>query len=416
MRKKKGILVACVSICVLLLVAGVMLLQPKEEVEIDSDKPVTLEQVKKQFAIDIKELKEGKYSNLVAKDFTASIEDVESVCKFQILRNQEFETTLENVDSMIEPLEQFFGDSLDKSQLYHKMFEKDENGEVSGDAVGEEIPYDELMERLKAGDSDKYSFIGGFVNRGEGYAHIDPTFGNTWFSKSGSGPLGGDNVDTKEYLYVTGIRQEDATVQLQDKAYQLSEIEQRVLDYVNGEAFPLPHHEEIHYKIGTSYVMKMDNQEYINFRLRRVYKGVPFEYGNVSASGGYKDNKPHDYTTVSYSEGTLPDTIMGFIGLRGTVEVTEEITQMITAGKALSLLSERIGENSVYEVYGVELIYRNCKIPDGPEDIETMLKFQDILEPKWKIITVNQNDDKYTLFYVDIVTGEITDRFEYYYD
>ena len=124
----------------------------------------------------------------------------------------------------------------------------------------------------------------------------------------------------------------------------------------------------------------------------------------------------HDYTTVAYSEGILPYTIMGFIGLRGTVEVTEEITQMITAGKALSLLSERIGENSVYEVYGVELIYRNCKIPNGPEDIETMLKFQDILEPKWKIITVNQNDDKYTLFYVDVITGEITDRFEYYYD
>ena len=38
------------------------------------------------------------------------------------------------------------------------------------------------------------------------------------------------------------------------------------------------------------------------------------------------------------------------------------------------------------------------------------------LSPKWKIITINQNDNKYTLFYVDVVTGEITERFEYYYE
>lgn len=420
MGKKKGVILVGICICVLLGVAGVFLLQPDNGAggnkTDENHKIAALEQAKAQFPADIKELKDGKYPNLVAKDFTASIEDVESICKFQILRNQEFETTLENINTMIEPMEQFFGDALDKSQLYHRMYERDENGEVPGDAIGEEIPYDEVIERLKAGDDKKYSFIGGFVNRGEGYAHIDPTFGNTWFAKSGSGLIGGDNVDTKEYLYITGIRQEDTTIQLNDKSYKLSELEQRVLDYVNGDAFPLPHHEEISYKIGTSYVQKLEGQEYLSFTLRRVYKGIPFEYGSSIASGGYIDKVDHDYTTVVYSEGTQPDTLMGFMGLRGIVEVTEEITEMITAGEALRLLSEQIGENSIYDVYGVELIYRNCEIPVDPDNIEELLKFQDILEPKWKIITINQNDDKYTLFYVDVVTGEITNRFEYYYD
>ena len=38
----------------------------------------------------------------------------------------------------------------------------------------------------------------------------------------------------------------------------------------------------------------------------------------------------------------------------------------------------------------------------------------DRLSPKWKIITVNKNDDKLTLFYVGAVSGRLTERFEYY--
>ena len=215
----------------------------------------------------------------------------------------------------------------------------------------------------------------------------------------------------KEYLYVTGIRQEEMTIQLQDKAYSLSELEKKVMDYVNEEAFPLPQHGELSYQIGTTHVMDMGDKDTINFVLRRVYKGVPFEYGAESSSGEYMDKFVHDYTRINYVDGTQPDTIMGFLDLKGTIEVSKEITQMIPAREALRLLSEQIGENSVYEVYGVELIYRDSVTRDDKEPGISV-----DMEPKWKIITINQNDDKYTLFYVDVVTGEITNRFEYYYD
>ena len=56
-------------------------------------------------------------------------------------------------------------------------------------------------------------------------------------------------------------------------------------------------------------------------------------------------------------------------------------------------------------------MYRECEIPE-----ERIDKLDAILKPKWKIITINQNDDKYTVFYVDVVTGEISERFEYYYE
>lgn len=415
MGKKKVVILAGICICVLLVTFSVFLLQPdnggEENKTGENDKIVTLEQVKEQFAADIAELKNGKYPNLIAKDFNASIEDAESLCKFQILRNQEFETTLENVGTMIEALDKFFGDSLDKAKLFHEVYILDEDGELPADAWGEEISYDAMMKLLTEGNEKTYSFRNGFVYRGEGYAHIYPSFSNTWFSKRSLGSaMPGDYEHTKEYLYVTGVRQEDATIQLQDKSYSLAELEQKVMDYVNGEKFPLPHHEELSYQIGTAHVIT-EEIEYINFVLRRVYKGVPFEYGSESSSDEYIDEEGHDYTRVNYVEGTSPDTIMGFMDLKGAIEVLEDLAEMIPAREALRLLSEQIGENSVYDVYGVELVYRNCQVP---EDKRT--EIADILEPKWKIITINQNDDKYTLFYVDVVTGEITDRFEYYYD
>ena len=84
---------------------------------------------------------------------------------------------------------------------------------------------------------------------------------------------------------------------------------------------------------------------------------------------------------------------------------------MLSLSDALDILSESIGDNSVYDVYGTELVYRNCEIPE-----ERVNGLDDILVPKWKIITKNRNDDKYTIFYVDVVTGEITERFEPYYE
>lgn len=419
MGKKKGILFAGVGICVLLLVAGIVLLQPEDKLGTSEnngieyiEKSVTLEQAKEQFAADIKELMDGEYSNLIGKIFTASIEDAESLWKFQIVKNTEGNISLENVGPMIGALEQFFGGSLDKEKLYSTAYETDENGEIPDDALGEEVIYDEMMKLLNAENETKYVFSGGLVLASDCYAHIDPSFSNTWFSKrSLKTALPSGEWKRKEYPYVTGIRQEDATIRLQDKEYSLSELEKTVLDYVNGDAFPLPHHEELIYQIGTTHVMDMGDKDTINFVLRRVYKGVPFEYGSESSSGAYMDEFGHDYTTINYVEGTQPDTIMGFMDLKGTIEVSKEITQMMPAREALRLLSEQIGENSVYEVYGVELVYRDSVTR---EDKKPRIAVD--MEPKWKIITINQNDDKYTLFYVDVVTGEITNRFEYYYD
>ena len=150
MRKKKIIIVICACICVLLLAAGIVLRKPKGGAEMDDvNRMGRLVQVKEQFASDIKELKEGKYENLIAKDFTASIEAVEGLYHFQILRSQNLKTTSENVDEMLSALQLFFGEGLDKSQLLHYAYPLDENGEIPKDETTVMLGYEEVMNLLK---------------------------------------------------------------------------------------------------------------------------------------------------------------------------------------------------------------------------------------------------------------------------
>lgn len=100
---------------------------------------------------------------------------------------------------------------------------------------------------------------------------------------------------------------------------------------------------------------------------------------------------------------------MGFGKTDIKVNEIEKIDKILDLNNAMKILSDRIGTNSTYNVKGAELIYREELAENNDSDCVK-------LTPKWKIVTLNQNDDKYTLFYVDAVTCEVTERFEYYYE
>lgn len=109
-----------------------------------------------------------------------------------------------------------------------------------------------------------------------------------------------------------------------------------------------------------------------------------------------------------YCENGDPDTMLAFGITDGIIMETEEISEIIDLKQALEIVSKKVGKNSVYDVKGIELVYRSDMTRDESNTIV------DRLSPKWKIIAVNKNDDKLTLFYVDAVSGRLTERFEYY--
>lgn len=405
-KKKIAIIIGIflVAVCLLLIVLK------KEDDE--KNKAVSLQDVKETFESDINELKNGKYKNLVSIDFESSIEAVDGIynIEIQIDNSAEEGSLLDSFNVRKEVIDKFFQEDFDKSFLVTKVYLTEE--------TIEEISYTETEMKLIEGKYDNAVGIGSVIGNAtdEGGYMVQVSYNrlHTWLSKYGFNTIHPSSLDEyKEiYPYLMGDRvDEDTVLQLKDGKIYLSELEEIVLDYMNSDKFPLVKADGISFAIGEARVIQVKDYEGVCFLARRVYKGIPFEYGANIYTEEYNDKLGHDGGEISYIESTSPDTMLGFFRTDGTVIEEKEISQMMTAGDALSLLSDSIGENSVYEVHGVELVYRNCEISEDKVDT-----IGDILEPKWKIITINQNDDKYTLFYVDVVTGEITNRFEYYYD
>lgn len=404
--KSIKVVVISISLCILLIISMMFLMKPEKKTESSN----ALRYVKESFSSDIQELMDGKYENLIPVEFESNIESVEGIYSIEILRDDSFDdkTFMENLETIDEAVEKFFGKDIDKSFLEAEIYLSDK--EIIT------IMYDELEEEAANGKLDNALGTGwlyGKDNSDGKYIQTATGLLHTWFSKNGLDTIHPSSLGEFKavYPYVSGVRQEDVMLQLKDGEIALSEMEKKVLEYMNSDAFPLIKGEGIDYGIGEARVIETEGFEAVCFLTRRMYKGIPFEYGSNVAESSYIDSLSHDGGEITYVESTSPDTMLGFFRASGTVIEKEEITEMLTAGDALSILSDKIGKNSVYEVHGVEVIYRNCEVPS-----ERSGEVSDILEPKWKIITINQNDDKYTIFYVDVVTGEITERFEYYYE
>ncbi len=407
MKTKKPIVVMISFV----LVGMFILLTGFEEKEKPKDKQ-SLQYVKSTFLSDIHALKEGKYKNLLCVNFNDSIEGIEGIYRLEILMDNSDEsgTLIDSLKIREEVVDKFFEGDFDKSNLIAKVYL------TETDLV--EINYDDFEKEVSSERYKDALGLGTVIDNGEsekGYiVQVGYNRLHTWLSKAGLGTIHPSALGKYEMVipYLMGDRQgENVKIQLKDREVLLSEVEENALAYMNSDKFPLIRADGISFVIGEARVIATNNYDGVCFLTRRVYKGVPFEYGSNVYTEAYNDEMGHDGGEISYVESGSPDTMLGFLRTDGTVVEEQEITEMLSVGDALSILSEKVGNNSVYEVHGVELVYRKCKIPK-----EKTMEISEILEPKWKIITINQNDDKYTLFYVDVISGEITNRFEYFYD
>lgn len=422
MKKKKRIIdISCCLCAILIVVTIIFLVKNKEKTQVENSyesKWTDITQVKKQLPSDIQALKDGKYENLIVNTnyeypLYASIESIDGVYNIEIHTNTTYRnrTYIENFAMMNEVIDKFFMEEFDKSYLVADLYlSENEIVDINYNDI-EQIISDKQYQTVSYG-----SLFGQYnIEEGKYMVQIEPSLNNVWFSKVGMGDIQfsySEDGFKEVYPYLSCIRQrEDTTIHLLDGDIKLSEMEERVLDYLNGEAFPLPKSETIRFGIADVRILENGEYEGICFKVRRIYKGIPFEYGSNAGHGIYVDEVENDKGELSYAISTSPDTMLSFGRVNGTVVETKDITEMISAGNAIDILSEEIGENSIYDVYGVELVYRECEILEEQQE-----ELDAVLTPKWKVITRNQNDDKYTFFYIDVLTGEVTERFEYYYE
>lgn len=424
---KKILILVAVCLCVILFVMELSWLEKSMYQE------GNLSHVKSVFHQEIQELKDGKYENLTASDFEASIDEVENLYRFQILHPEGYadvsfledctfvienalsqgENTLghlwnpdyrmqmmqRKLDEMNEIIDRFFQTEVDKTYLEAHYWADEEY---------QRVKYNLFQDQISKGLTTKNNLfvLSGNETKEDGFMiQMSSIINDVWFSRGELGDIMPSfNWRAKRYLYLSGERQgEDVVLHLLDGDILLSEMEKRVLEYLNTDAFPLPGTEGIYYEIGEALVLengKYEGYDGVCFIVRRAYGGVPFICGPwelVHLYDGY------DTSEISYARSDTPDTMRDFGGLNGTVEVQEKIPNILSVGEALECLSDYFGyENGTYEVRGVELVYKSSPVPE-----EDVLKISDILEPKWRIIVYPGGINGEISYYVDVETGEI---------
>lgn len=408
MNKKKILIISSVAAVIAAAVLILVIFNNKNKIKVTL---CPIQEVKEKFDEDLTELKENRYDNLIYNDFITTFPDVEALYDLEIETDNAYlnRTTLENFHIMQDAINKFFKEDFDKSYIDAEFIFSYEDGGT------EYINYNDVETKCKEdkynkfhNNSTKLVYLFGNNTANGGYmVQTSEMLVNTWFSKYGMNsisPLEFDDI----CLYLNGVRQgNDFKVSLKDDEVNISTLENKVLDFVNKD-FLLPVSDNINYIIGQAKIFNKPDCMGIGFTMRRVYKNVPFEYGSFGSSGNYNDNYEHDSGTVYYCENEDPDTMLAFGITDGIIMETEEISEIIDLKQALEIVSKKVGKNSVYDVKGIELVYRSDMTRDESNTIV------DRLSPKWKIIAVNKNDDKLTLFYVDAVSGRLTERFEYY--
>lgn len=409
MKKKKMVVGICGAVCIALLGVGALLLsgnKKEDSGEGESSKKLQLVEVEKIKTEQIlAELKMSKYSNLMFENLPCYIDMSEGLYKIKIEKDTSFEdkTYLENLQTIDKVINDFYGEDFDKSYIEADFY-------PGNDTVITKA-YTELEEVCKDTNYNEV-YDTGFIYGDDGKHMVQMTeaLSNVWLCRQGFASRLADSVNNR-YIYSSCVRTtEDMNVNLKDKTVKLSEMEAKVLEYMEND-FPLPYGDNIQYGIAEARIIEEEGLDYngIRFVLRRIYKSIPFEYGSEGARGEYIDEYDHDCGTLIYAESDKVDTLAMFRYVNSSAIELEQIKKVISLDTALGLLSKRIGENSVYDVHNVEMVYRAIYTLDEKYA-------EEIYTPRWKVATINQNDNKYTIFYIDAVSGEITERFEYYYE
>lgn len=406
MKKKKNILIGAglIVVCIAIIIGIIF---------ISNGQNATTYPVKEAVAFKLNYLEENPYSNLVFDEFDLKIADVDELYNIEISREktEENKSLKENLDIMYNIIEKFFGKDMDKSFLTADLY-------VRGKESLRGIAYKDIPslyeDEVYSNPTGGIILFGNNTKEGGYMVQIDSHLAGIWFSKFGLGDIYPASASLQYKMvhnYLSGKRQgDDVEINLKDGKVKLSEMETRVLEYLNNDFFiKVP--ENITFTIGNAKTIVNGEYEALSFVVRRCYKGIPFEYGNSSAMGSFIDDIGHDSGEIAYVTSDSPDTLLSLGQIQGTIVETASISKIISVDGAIKILSEKIGENSIYTMKGIELIYRRCEMSEERTD-----GVYETLKPVWKFITINQNDRKYTLFYVDVVTGEITERFEYYYE
>ncbi len=358
-----------------------------EEIVVSEEKEemVSLQTARENLNSLMEEGKKGAYRNLVFEEFTPAITSEDAIYTLQIETPTRYHD-MENeslVETQVEVLKQFFGEDMDMNALvewntqqsYQELMEEFENGTYSS----EQIPYmvydkDELHGQVSGGISSLWMDLG----------------------IEGAMPDDENALDKKYYAF--GAEKDLATCyKTSNKKMSVKEAIAEVENYFN-ENLPIPLESDERYCVSEVEVIKQEDGTYaFEMFVRNSYHGVLFEFELLGADYGV--NQEADRMVVLLEgEGEIP--FFNGMSLNNKITVIDTKKEILDPIAAVDYVSKKIGDSTVYDLYGMELAYQSIRGEDG---ICTAT-------PVWMLLLRRQTDDKETRFYVNASTGELSSR------
>lgn len=404
-KKKTYILLALILSTGIVIGMTLILMQSKESNKLD--RVYDLETVKKNCERDIAKAANGKYNNLKLSNVVVDIDDIDELYQIDVEENDDYrnKSMVENFELVKATINKFFGDDFDLSVVDVTFFDINEQ-------PLEPMSFDKVDENIinKKEDGSKYFLVFGDArkNDGKGFLQIDSNLVSVWFSRG--------NIQATFPMYAYDIKQvynltinkSEITdvVHLSDGEITIKDAVDFVEDYLNND-LPYEKNKEFIYEVAEVRVLDVDGQDALGFCVRKQYKNIPFDYVDAVTSGEFNSTYWDDRGQLCMIKTGEIDNICGLGGDRyNVIKSTDKIEKIISVDGALQAVSKEIGDNSVYDVYGIELIYQFTE--DSKDN--TLAKYSGRI--KWKITSRNQNDDKETLFYVDVESGAVENRFK----
>lgn len=406
MKKKKFaiFLVLILSVGITIGMA-LILMQSKESNKLD--RVYDLETVKKNCERDIAKAANGKYNNLKLSNVVVDIDDIDELYQIDVEENDDYrnKSMVENFELVKATINKFFGDDFDLSVVDVTFFDINEQPlePMSFEKVDEKI-----LNKKEVGSKFFLAFGDARENDGKGFLQIDSNLVSVWFSRGNiqaTHPM--YSYDVKQVYNLTIDKSEITdVVHLSDGEITIKDAVDFVENYLNND-LPYEKNKEFIYEVAEVRVLDVDGQDALGFCVRKQYKNIPFDYVEAVTSGEFNSTYWDDRGQLCMIETEEIDNICGLGGDRyNVIKSTDKIEKIISVDGALQAVSKEIGDNSVYDVYGIELIYQ---FTEDSED-STLAKYSGRI--KWKITSRNQNDDKDTLFYVDVESGKVENRFK----
>ncbi|MBQ3545004.1 MAG: hypothetical protein IJA34_08485 [Lachnospiraceae bacterium] len=388
---------------------------------------VTIQEIRDTKEEVIRELEDGKYTNLIADDMYVSISSEDEVCNMYEYAPGLFHgitDPMEIHNMQMDLIKYYLGEDLleecicDANSIYEDT--------VSVDGGWLLRDYKEVYKHLKEGTYDQicsrkvygyslpnitysaYSNVEG-DNR---YAHFLPDFSKTMVIKGKviemSEQPGMDPASEYEALAIYYPEGENIydEYELQNSKISIREAINFVEDYFKNK---LPYDISIgaEKKVAKVAVYELSEGKIcLEFYIVRIINGMETEYSSSYGMGG-----PGTYIDeICPAMMVDVDDIDQYILLNNTLKFEKEgksVSEVVSLESALQCVSDKIGKNSIYNVTEARMSYRRKIINDR--------QFENEYEciPCWIIRCENQVDGRETRFYINLINGNIDYKTSY---